>query len=253
AITDHAGQTLAVALSGRTLYKDGSWNTLCLPFSMTAAQIAASNLAGATIKELNASTSNLDSEGLLTLYFTTAYDPTDAPDGSIVAGKPYIVKWATTGDNISNPTFLGVTISSNAPTPVAFPIENSAATCHFVGQYSPFSIVESGATGDNEGNLNEIILLGSGNTLGYAASTRSLRCFRAHFYVPASGGGNGVKAYQMSFGDEGGETGIISIEDGKPGMAGEADTWYDLSGRRLNGKPGRAGIYIHNGRRVMVK
>ena len=113
--------------------------------------------------------------------------------------------------------------------------------------------MESGATGDNEGNLNEIILLGSGNTLGYAASARSLRCFRAHFYVPASGGSNGVKAYQMSFGDEGGETGIISIEDGKPGMAGEADAWYDLSGRQLNGEPGRAGIYIHNGRRVVVK
>lgn len=28
-------QAAEVALSGRTLYKDGSWNTLCLPFNVT--------------------------------------------------------------------------------------------------------------------------------------------------------------------------------------------------------------------------
>ena len=30
-----------VTLSGRTLFKDGSWNTICLPFNMTAEQVAA--------------------------------------------------------------------------------------------------------------------------------------------------------------------------------------------------------------------
>ena len=74
----------SVTLQGRTLYKDGDWNTLTLP--------------------LNGTTSNLDGEGLLTLNFETAYDPTIAPSGSIEAGVPYIVKWAPQADLFINST-----------------------------------------------------------------------------------------------------------------------------------------------------
>jgi flagellar hook assembly protein FlgD len=31
------------------------------------------------------------------------------------------------------------------------------------------------------------------------------------------------------------------------------DNWYDLSGRKLNGMPTRPGIYINNGRKIVVK
>lgn len=92
----------SVTLQGRTLYKDGDWNTLTLPFALSAAEIAASPLAGATIMTLNGTTSNLDGEGLLTLNFETAYDPTIAPSGSIVAGRPYIVKWKPQADLFIN-------------------------------------------------------------------------------------------------------------------------------------------------------
>ena len=94
----------AVKLTGRTLYKDGDWNTLTLPFALSAAEIAASPLAGATIMTLDGTTSNLDGEGLLTLNFETAYDPNDAPSGSIEAGVPYIVKWAPQADLFINST-----------------------------------------------------------------------------------------------------------------------------------------------------
>ena len=98
-LADHIGGVYeAVKLADRTLYKDGDWNTLTLPFSLSAAEIAASPLAGATIMTLNGTTSNLDGEGLLTLNFETAYDPTIAPSGSIVAGRPYIVKWKPQAD-----------------------------------------------------------------------------------------------------------------------------------------------------------
>ncbi len=83
AINNNNEVTTTVKISGRTLYKDGDWNTLCLPFSMTAEQIAVSPLAGATIKEL-ATSSNL-SNGTLTLNFEDAT--------TIEAGKPYLVKW----------------------------------------------------------------------------------------------------------------------------------------------------------------
>jgi len=68
AITVAAGGTYDATLSGRTIYRDGDWNTLCLPFGMTSDQIASSPLAGATIKELNESSSSLDGGNLILTF-----------------------------------------------------------------------------------------------------------------------------------------------------------------------------------------
>lgn len=84
-ITNNNGKTWNVTLSGRTIYSDGDWNTLCLPFNMSESQIASSPLAGYTIKSLDGENSYLDGNGKLTLRFITAT--------AIVAGRPYIVKW----------------------------------------------------------------------------------------------------------------------------------------------------------------
>ena len=84
-IKNNDGNTWNVTLSGRTIYSDGDWNTLCLPFSMDDLQIASSPLAGYTIKSLDGTLSNLDGNGKLTLRFNTAT--------TIEAGRPYIVKW----------------------------------------------------------------------------------------------------------------------------------------------------------------
>ncbi len=54
-----------MTLADRTLYKDGAWNTICLPFDVT---IADSPLAGATVMKLISSTSHL-TNGTLTLNF----------------------------------------------------------------------------------------------------------------------------------------------------------------------------------------
>ena len=247
AITDHAGKTLAVALSGRTLTKSGDWNTLCLPFDVTT--FDGTPLEGATVKELNASASSLDAEGLLTLTFTDA--------ASIEAGKPYIVKWETTGDDIVNPVFEGVTITRMAPVAVEFANNASTDPCQFVGQFSPYSIVESGATGDNEGNLNEIILMGSGSTLGYSKAVRTLKSMRAHFYVPASssaGAKHAARAFVIDFGGDD-ITGIIEAEANSSLFTHHSSLseWYTLEGRKLVGKPAQKGIYINNGKKVVIK
>ena len=85
-LTDNANKTSNVLLANRTLYFDRDWNTLCLPFNMTAEQLAASPLAGATLMELNGNTSAFEeTSGTLTLNFTDAT--------TIVAGKPYLMKW----------------------------------------------------------------------------------------------------------------------------------------------------------------
>lgn len=240
------GKVYNVTLSGRTLSKSGDdWNTLCLPFNVSAEQMTATThpLYGAIIKELNATTSNLASDGTLTLNFTTA--------NSIEAGKPYIVKWEGASGSVSNPVFTNVIIDATAPTPVTFANNANTGYCKFVGQYSPFSIVASGATGNDQGNLNEILMLGSGSTLGYSKNERLLKTFRCHFYVPANDGVQLARAFVMDFGDGDGEqTGIISITADQRSTDGAT---YTLDGRKLNGKPTAKGVYIQNGRKVVIK
>ena len=51
-------------------------------------------------------------------------------------------------------------------------------------------------------------------------------------------------------------TGIETVDRGQLSVdSGQltVDSWYDLNGRRLSGKPGQKGVYIVNGRKVVVK
>ena len=75
------GERHDVILSGRTLYKDGDWNTLCLPFAL--ASFKGTPLEDATVKTL---TSSSFEDGTLTMTFSANLT-------RIAAGVPYIVKW----------------------------------------------------------------------------------------------------------------------------------------------------------------
>jgi hypothetical protein len=73
----------SVTLTGRTLYKNGQWNTLCLPFNLA---LDGSPLEGATVKTLE---SSAFADGTLTLNFSNDNLT------SLVAGTPSIVRWDT--------------------------------------------------------------------------------------------------------------------------------------------------------------
>lgn len=121
-IASHAGKKVNATLQGRTLYKDDSWNTLCLPFAVNS--FTGTPLEGATVKTL--SDSDFDgASGTLTLNFSDNLN-------AIEAGVPYIVKWPG-GDAISNPSFEGVVIDNTLNG-----IETNAVT--FEGHYSPYII-----------------------------------------------------------------------------------------------------------------
>ena len=231
-------------LFGRTLYRNGDWNTLCLPFSMTESQIANSSLSGATIKELNADESSLAANGVMTLTFKNA--TADSQDGNniIKAGKPYIIRW-NASDNLANiidPVFTGVNISVTEPTAVEF-----ASNCKFVGQYSPFLI--SDGSNNTVNNIKEILMMGSGSTVGYSNTPRELKCFRAHFEIPEA---SEARSFQINFDNED-LTGIVNIERQSLDVKRSAGTWYSLDGRKLSTEPLQKGVYIHNGKKIIIK
>ena len=228
-LVEYLGMTAnSVTLTGRTLLKDGNWNTLCLPFDVT---ITSSPLAGDNVEaKVFDNTSSLSGAGVLTLKFSAA-------PATITAGTPFIVKWDNTGVNLVNPVFTGVTISGTA----AQEVESTDGNVKFVGQYSPFDITA--------GNINEILYVASGNKVGYSASTRTLKSCRAHFWVKPNGEAAAARAINIDWGD-GEQTGITTTNYTN---LTNSDGWFTLDGRKLSGLPTTKGVYIVNGRKIVVK
>ena len=211
-------ETANVTLQGRTLFKDNSWNTLCLPFSLSAEQITYSPLAGADIRKL--SSASLSDEGVLTLNFTSV--------SAIEAGTPYIIKW-TASDNIVAPEFWGVTISNAMHNFVSGNIQ-------FKGTYTmtTFDAVN-----------RSILFMGESNTLYYPGVGACIGAQRSYFQL---NGSSNIKEFVLNFDDDD-PTGIVSpLRETEEGAA-----WFDLNGHHLSGKPSQRGIYIHNGRKEVVK
>lgn len=238
-----------VKLKNRSLVKDGYWNTLCLPFSLTS--LDGTPLSGATLMELDTKgtydgrqTGFDASTGTLYLYFK--------PAESIEAGKPYITKWGTPNpsaavDAIFNPIFNGVKVTTYAPSAVSS-IDGSVS---FTGIYAPVSFGEKGRS---------CLFMGEANTIYYFGPNAYLNAFRAYFrladdlYAADVSEGNEVKTFVLNFGGDDEVTGIESIEDlNIYDLRFDADGWYDLAGRRLNGKPSIPGIYINNGSKIIIK
>ena len=256
-IANHDGSTIPVALQGRTLWKDGDWNTIVLPFALNSEQIAASPLAGADIRTLNEASFS-DADGELTLNFTP--ESGEGAVSSIVAGKPYIIKWdkpesyvayngknAASCSDIVNPVFTGVTLDATNRS-VSFDLDNTEGQekgVTFLSTYSPITW---------ETETKSILFLGNSNTLYFPKPSGDkiphLNAFRAYFQLDGLTAGE-ITLARMSF--EGETTGVVSMYNEQCTMNNRADAWYTVNGVKLSGKPTAKGMYIRNGKKVVVK
>ncbi len=220
AAASNISEPIDVTLADRTLYKDGDWNTLCLPFDVT---LAGSPLEGATVMKLTTSTSNL-TDGTLTLNFE---DETT----TMTAGTPYIIKWtkdegydAADPDtrDLKNPVFTGVTIDKTIDAQ-SFDAEDKS------------------------------ILLVGGNNLYWPQAGASIKACRAYFQLNGLTIGdtnNQVREFHLNFGD-GDTTGIKTTNF--TNYTNKAGVWFTLDGRKLNEKPTTKGIYVNRGRKIVIK
>jgi len=213
------GKVYDVTLSGRTLNKD-KWNTLCVPFDISDPTTVFGT--GVKVKTLSVYTNDGTT---VTISFTDA--------ATIEAGKPYIVMLPSGADDMVNPQFSGVTISNAALQGI------TAGDATFKGNYAPVALAKDDKTR----------LFLSSNKLYYPTAAVTVKPFRAYFEltsdVPtASGAPNLV----IDFGEETTGVGELRIENRRI-----KNSFYDLQGRRLNGKPTQKGIYIHNGKLEVLK
>ena len=228
-LTELIGKNVAATLSGRTFFKDGKWNSLCLPFSLTEEQIAKSPLAGATIKKLY--DGGVDGTHVNIIF-------NDAEE--IEAGWWYIFKWES-GEDIVNPIFKNVEVEDAAPYN-----DDSTDNGHFkiFGNYDSFEI-------DPAKDGCYTYYLTSDGSLKYSDKYRVLKTFRIFFRFTADNDA-GALEFNLDFGDGDSTTGIVELDGtGRDNRAPEG--YYNLQGVKYNGKPIQKGVYINNGHKVVVK
>ena len=246
-IDQYKGRTIGqVELNGHTFFKNHHWNTMCLPFDVIGENIDLSPLADAEIWELDVAEKddyvqptgfNSETE-VLTLNFK--------PSRNVEPGKPYVFEWRTTAPSvINNPVFENVTIKSSTEGEMA--VTSNDGTVQFVGTYAPQSLI---------GNTTANLYMGDDDKFTYPTSNDYVNAFYAYILVDL---GNGlglpgestVKKIVMNIADD--ENIITRVIEVLMPTPVQDDAWYDLQGRRYTSKPTTPGIYIMNGRKILIQ
>ena len=225
-----------VNLKNRKLYKDGYWNTLTLPFSLSSEKLATTCLAGADIR-LFESASWDGGNQKLTINFSES--------GEIVAGVPYIIRWGTpetaTGETIVNPSFTNVEVAITSQEDLDDEenyCEKEFDGLRFEAQIGPVQLT----SGSNA------LVFGSENKL-YKPNKNvwvyPTRAYFSHTFDIAS-----AREFVLDFGDGDQQTTYIDgiTVDGNRGSGVEGI--FNLSGQRLSAP--QKGINIVNGKKVLV-
>lgn len=206
------GKTIDVKLT-RSL-KAGAWNTICLPFDVTADQVESILKATGNVKEFDK-----DDKATATIYFKPATE--------MKAGVPYLIK-PTEDATVLN--FKDVTI--NNVDELNRINGNDYCICGVFGKYAMKT------------NGTELFLNAAGKFVAPAAATNTMKGFRAYFMVPS-----GSSAAAININIDGETTGINNIETNAT-VNGKV---YNLNGQyvgnSLNGL--KKGIYVVNGKKVI--
>lgn len=159
-----AAETMDVIFN-RTMLYNGDYNTLCLPFSLNAEQLANSPLSNFKIKAFDYASIEA---GELLIAITDA--------SGIEAGVPYFV--ANQG-NVANQT---VQLYENVVITAAEPGAKDNSDVTYQGVFDPVDLAAQ-STNDAHNQL----FLAAGNTIYWPAQNRTVKGFRAYFQVTAGG------------------------------------------------------------------
>lgn len=191
----------------------GQWNTLCVPFGISAEQLKEAFGEGTLLREFASQSGN-------TLNFKAVE--------AVEAGKAYLIKPVKTAQKLS---FDNVTVVAGEPASVS-------GQYGLQGIYSPKAIATDGTN----------LFVGEGNRL-YQPSTgdqTQLKGLRAYFVVPAD-----ADAKSLVLNLDGETTGIEAVNGATASDGKVYDLRGHLVGRSLDGAP--KGLYIVNGKKAIKK
>ena len=228
--------------TGKAADGTNGWSTIMLPYDVTSVTAQATETAEAT--EIDWFHSDDDSKGKFWLKKFTSDDVNTVnfdyvEEDGMKAFTPYIIalpgsKW---GEKYQLNNKIIKFIGKNVTVYGGNQISVTGSNYRFVGK----------TVTDNTENI--YCLDADGYQFVLKTETGSNKPFRAYFkpdtfdrtmtrLAIGSGSGNGI-------------TGIQNIEPGRKKQAD--DSWYTLDGRRISSQPTQKGIYIVNGKKIVVK
>lgn len=212
----------------------GNWNTICLPFAMTTAQLKdvfGNDVQLADFVDYDTEEDTEENTIGITVNFETA--------AAIEANHPYIIK---VSEAVTEFTVDGVEISPEDDPCVEYDNGKTGKKREVYGRFVGTFVADF----DFYNDAKNYPLFLNGNKFYYATeNSKHMKAFRAYFdfvdYL-AEAEGTEVKLCVDGF-----ETRVEGLQ-----MKDAAGTIFDLSGRRVS-KPAQRGLYIVNGKKALIK
>ena len=218
-----ASEELVSVRVKRTI-KANEWSTICLPFAMTEEQMKSDDAFGSDVQLADFNDYTYDNtEGRICVHFQ--------PATAIEANHPYVIK---VSQPVSQFTVDGVDIDPQEAIVDFDTSRRKNQPRQFVGTYVANTILDWGT------------LFLSGNKFWYSIGETKMKAFRAYFnfidLIPDFEDNYDARIV-MSFDEE--TTGVNDR------MTMPDDKYYNLNGQRV--KPASKGLYIRNGKKVVIK
>ena len=236
-----------------------NWNALVLPFDITVAELSARLGYAPTVGDYNYVVVNTIKKDAPAGKFQFQYFT-----GTIPANTPFMVKTVgniTSADadeiaaGVNGVIDFGVkTIKAPATKTVAAQFDNGFK---LVGQYENFVLDKNSTARDAQSNALYKFLYGDDDSqyrFFGATSANSWTIVPFDCYVDLSADPVAARNVVFEFEDPTGNVTAIksvSVEDSK--ATANKEGWYTINGVKLQNAPSQKGIYIFNGKKLVVK
>ena len=230
--------------AGTTRYwKGGEWNTLTLPFDITVAELS-QILGYAIVNEIDPSGYN-ESSGAPVYKFKLTMKGAYGKD-YLPANKPFVIK--TTDDIVGVKDFGTQTIK--APTDDDLNGVDAGGGSMFKPAYA-----EKEVTSADNGKI--WFLLGNHTKWAYInpSSSNTWTILPLESYIDQSGNPANASNAIFMMEDLDGTTAIhgINVDDAENAKLNSAKGWYNLNGVKMENAPAMKGVYIKDGKKVVIK
>lgn len=203
----------------------GAWNTICLPFDVSAAQAKSAFGADVRIAALN-----VESKGNTLLFDNKTAE-------GIKAAVPYLIMPSEVKAD-DKYEFYNVSIKPENVTPAAAVSPSDGFA--FKGIYNKVDITQ-----DINNSKSYAAFLGANNTLFKAKANSTTKGFRAYFVIPNSTATSALRVVV-----DGNATSIKNINCG---VVESDDAVYNLQGQRVDARSLMPGLYIKAGKKFVVR
>ena len=260
-ITEDVGKVSSVTYN-RT-FSSGKAATVILPFNYTCNDSEGGKFYG--FKEVTYD----DNQHI---WVCTMQEPGNTAETSLTANTPYLFMpddATMTFPNISSMTGGVVTLQTTTANDGVYGCATTDAAWNFHGTYKGKTWTETSkdygfaAHGGTAAHGEEVVA-GQFVRFTTGAFIKPMRCYLSYVGTEAPAPARGLtraaatddlpQSITVRLVSSSGETTAIGTLDTKTGeVSFDSEAWYTLDGVRLSGKPSTKGIYINNGRKIVIK